>query len=111
MNEIIEIWNGYPLLVSFGAWLMGLSLLNIVALVFIILLYLAVSLTITVNGKESSRPKWIFNIATIGLMYMFPASLGYALIPLLSVIFLMVTNMKLIFWYLNLYLPSNAKVL
>ena len=111
MNELIELWNTYPLLVQLKTWLMTMSITNLTLLVLIIILINVLSLTYTVDGKESRKPKLPFTILTWLLVYLYPNDLLWATFPYLFVLGLIIFNNRLVMRYINWYLPNNRKVL
>ena len=109
MNELIELWNSYPLLVELKVWVMTMSLLNLGFLGFILLSFFTVSLTVTINGDESSRPKVPFTLVTLILLFAYPNSIWIGAIPFGFVWLCLIAWNKPIFVYLNLFLPNNSR--
>jgi len=110
MNELIELWNSYPMLVELKVWIMTMSLMNLGFLAFIIYSVLTVSLTVTVNGDESKRPKVPFTLVTLILLFAYPSTIWIATIPYGFVWFSLLFWNKPIFMYLNMFLPAGSKV-
>ena len=110
MNELIELWNSYPMLVEFKVWIMTMSLMNLGFLGFIILNYFTISLTVTINGNESSRPKLPLTLITIILLFAYPSTIWIAAIPFSLVLLSLLLWNKPVFIYLNMFMPQGAKV-
>lgn len=110
MNELIELWNSYPMLVALKVWIVSMSLMNLGFLAFILFSYFSVSLTVTVNGDESSRPKVPFTIITLILLFVYPSTIWLAAIPFGIVWVSLLVWHKPIFIYLNMFIPKGSKV-
>lgn len=110
MNELITLWNSNTALVSTSTWIMDMSLMNIGMLLFIILGFFGISLTVSVNDNKKNTPKHILSIFTLILMFIFPNTLWIAALPFAIVIFLLIFWMKPVFMYLNLFMPASHKL-
>lgn len=87
-----------------------MSLMNIGFLIFIALNFFELSLTVIVNGNKRAAPKHVLTGLTICGMIAFPAALWVAAIPYGLAIFLLLFKKSIIFWYLNLFLPTSHKL-
>jgi len=111
MNELIELWNSYPMLVELKVWIMTMSLTNLGFLGFILLSYFTISLTVTVNGNESSRPKVPFTLVTLILLFDdYPSEVWLVAIPFGFVWFCLLLWNKPMFTYLNFFMPNGSKL-
>jgi len=109
MNELLTLWNSYPILTSFNTWIMNMSLMNLGILFFIMLNFFSLSLITKVNGVPNKNPKHIITLITITLMFAYPHTLWIAALPYGIVILLLITWQKPIFVYLNLFLPKSHR--
>ena len=110
MNELIELLNNYKLFVEAKTWFMEMGVVNLSFLVFIIFNFFAISLTITINDKRSSKPKFPFGFLTVLLVYLYPNELWIAAIPFGSILVLLIVWPRPILMYLNLWLPKNNRM-
>lgn len=110
MNELMEVWNSYPQLVELKVWVMTMSLSNIIALIVTVYLSYSVSMTVTTNGDESSRPKVPFLLVTLILLFAFPQMVWYATIPFGLVMVLLIVWQRPVFIYLNFFLPRGSRL-
>jgi len=118
MNELIELWNSSPvlttvfnpILIDFKDWIMNMSLNNLIALAIIISFYFSISLTVTLDGVENNRPKAIISLITLILLFSYPDKLWLAAMPFTLITLSTIFWQKPLFWYLNLFLPSDRRV-
>lgn len=118
MNELLGLLQSSPTLVEvyqsiipLKDWVMNMSILNLVLLVFIIWSTFSISAETsrsqTVNGytkeKVNKTPKYLLVLLVLSLMFMFPNNLLYASSVYIIFILMLIFWQKPVLWFIGLF--------